>query len=223
MRPFALFLLLLSLASAAGAGTFPITSFEPDSTGRAPRDTVDRPVWIGVQGSPVVGGSMSTDPSDPKWDASGTPWVGLSAAWPWASPQEIWLAVGHERWEYALHAESIPFGNLLIPYISPLKVDQYMARTGIDWLIGRDLPVHMALGGGVGLGYGVGRIGQLPGSDWTVLGELLAHATTTVRLGARTRVGAGITGGPTFDFRDGASSVLHWELELRLEQAVGGR
>jgi len=222
------FCLLLALSvSTASAGTFPITSFGPDSTADhahdAQPDTVDLPVWVGIQCSPWVGGTRSTGGSDVEFDASGTPWVGVSTTWPWSSPHEAWLAFGYERWEYALHPETILFGNLVLPFISPVKVEQFMVRTGVDRLIGRDQPVGLALGGGLGLGYAVGRVGQLPGSEWTVPAELLAHAMTTVRLGARTRVSAGVIGGPTFDLRNGGDAMMHWELELRLERAVGRR
>src|SRR6185369_15796997 len=100
MRVVPFMLLVLCLPVTAFAGQ-PITSFAPDTTARhvhARADTVDRPVWLGIQYAPAVGdvgdaGSASTIASarGRGWDAEGTPWIGFGAAWPWAMPIEAWL------------------------------------------------------------------------------------------------------------------------------------
>jgi len=211
-------LLLLSCVSSASAGVFPITSFAPDTTA-APADTVSLPVWIGVQCSPVVGDSWVR--GQPRtWDTEGMPWLAFSAAWPWTGPHEVWLGIGYERWRYDIRPEAIPFPSLL-SLLNPVRLDQGTVRTGFDQLFGRGHVVSGALGGGLGLGLGYIHVGQLPGTEWSVFGEMLAHGLTYIRLDQNLRLGAGATGGLTFDLRNGGDPMWHWELEFRAERSTG--
>ena len=219
------FLLLALCVSTASAGVIPITSFGPDTSARATparADTVERPVWIGIQYSPVVGDAA--EPGQPRTgDAEAMPWLALSAAWPWTSPQEAWLAIGYEHWELKPRWETIPFAPVLLPLISPLTLDHATVRTGIDQVIARDHVVSAALGVGVGVGagYGVAVVGTLDKQNYIPL-EILAHARATVRAGARARIGFGISAGQTWLWAHGAvdNPFAHWELELRLEHAA---
>jgi hypothetical protein len=224
MRSLPSLLLLVLCASTATAGVIPITSFEPDTAWarrRAEADTVSLPVWVGIQVAPVVGDTWVR--GQPRmWDTEGTPWLAMSAAWPWTSPHEVWLGVGYERWRYELHAEAVPFPSVLLPLLNPLKLDQATLRTGFDQLIARGHLVSGALGGGVGLGLGFTRIGQLDGTEWSLLGETFARGLLYVRIGDRSRLGAGALGGPTFDFHHGGDPLWHWELEFHVERSVGG-
>jgi hypothetical protein len=215
------FLLLALWVSTATAGA-PITSFAPDTMAkRAPPDTVDRPVWVGLRASPFSGGSR--EPGHPDaWDTDGMPWVALSAAWPSTTASELWLALGYEHWSFAPNLETIPFGALLLPYVSPLVLDLVTLRTGVDGLICRDRLVSGAIGVGGGAGYGMARI---PVAHQNVVPlELLAHAFVYVRAGETTRIGLGASGGQTWLWSDGepGDPFLHWELALRFDIAVGG-
>jgi hypothetical protein len=214
--------LLLVCASTASAGTFPITTFEPDTAEarrRAQADTVSLPVWVGIQCAPVAGESGVVGQKG-TWDTEGMPWLALSGAWPWTAPLEVWAAVGYERWRYYLRPEAVPFAPLL-GLINPLKLDQVTVRTGFDVLIGRGHVVSGAFGPGMGLGIGWARVGEFPDSEWTVFAEPLVHALTYVQFAERARLGAGANGGFTYDIRHGGDPVWHWELEFRLETAVG--
>ena len=216
-------LLLLLCVSTASASTFPITSFEPDSTARhrAPRDTVDRPVWIGLQYSPAVG-DVGVFRQPRTFDAAGMPWLAFSAAWPWASPGETWLALGYARWEYSLRPEYVPFAPILLPLISPVTADEVLVRGGYNGLIARDHAVSGAIGGGFGFGVAYSRAGQLSGTEWTLVVDPLAHALLRGRIGRGVRVGAGAAAGVTYDMRHGGDPTWHWELEFQVERAVGG-
>jgi len=222
MKPLSCVPSLLLCASAAAAGTFPITSFAPDTAAVTAHGGAERrPMWLGIQWSPSVGGAeLAGHPH--AVDADGTPWVGVTMAWPWTSPCQPWLAFGYERWEYALDREADPFGGVLLPFISPVRLDHYTVRTGFDGLIGRDHAVSALVGAGWGFGYVVTRVGQLPGTDWTISLEGIAHGLLYVRTPGHTRIGAGVSAGPTLDLRDGGDLIMHWELELRLEHAGGG-
>lgn len=215
-------LLLPLLVSTASAGVFPITSFAPDTArAHARADTVSLPVWVGIQVAPVVGDSWVR--GEPRtWDAEGTPWLAMSAAWPWSSPHEVWLGVGYERWRYELRPEAIPFPGVLLPILNPVKQDQATVRTGLDQLIARAHRVSGALGVGGGLGVAFTRIGQLEGTDWSIVGETFARGLLYVRLSDKSRVGAGALGGPSFDLRHGGDPLWHWELEFHVERSVGG-
>jgi hypothetical protein len=215
-------LLLLLCVSTARAGTFPITSFEPDTTAKdAPRDTVDRPVWVGLHASPFAGGSR--EPGHPDaWDTGGMPLVALGAAWPATAASELWLALGYEHWSFALKHEWVSFAPGLLPYVSPLVLDLVTLRTGVDGLICRDRLVSGAIGVGGGTGYGAARI---PAARQNVVPlELLAHAFVYVRAGETTRIGLGTSGGQTWLWSDGelGDPFLHWEFALRFDIAVGG-
>jgi hypothetical protein len=83
------------------------------------------------------------------WDTQGTPWIAMSAAWPWTSPHEVWLAIGYERWRYHLRSDVVTFAPGLLPLINPLMLDQATVRTGFDQLIGRGHAVSGALGAGL--------------------------------------------------------------------------
>ena len=215
-------LLLLLCVSTAGASTFPITSFEPDTAEarrRAQADTVSLPVWVGVQVAPVVGDSWV--PGEPRsWDPGGMPWLAMSVAWPSTSPHETWLALGYERWRFKF-PPVIGFAPGPLSQLT-IDVDQATVRTGVDQLIARGHVVSGALGGGIGLGLGYASIGDFPGTEWSILGEALVHGLVYVRLGDRSRLGAGATVGPTYDFRHGGDPLWHWEFEFHLERAVGG-
>jgi hypothetical protein len=217
-----LLLALFTFASTARAQS--ITSFEPDTTGRAarrhaPRDTVERPVWIGIQVSPVTGAASELSSSERAWDASGMPWFGVSAAWPLSSPHQGWAALGLERWEFALRPETVPFADILLPLISPVKQEQLTGRVGIDRLIGRDRPVSAAVGVGFGLGVGFVSIPASTNTETVGSIELLVHALTYARVRDTIRVGIGVSGGPTFRVYNSSGRWQHWELELRLEHA----
>lgn len=216
-------LLLLLCVSTASAGTFPITTFEPDSTARhrAPRDTVERPVWVGIQYSPAVG-DVGVFQQPREFDAAGTPWLAFSAAWPWASPGETWLALGYGHWEYSLKPEYVPFASVLLPLINPLTTDEILIRAGADGLIAGDHAVSGAIGGGLGFGLAYTSVGQLPGTEWGLLVDPLVHALLRARIGRTARLGAGATAGLTYDVRHGGDPLWHWELEFRIERAVGG-
>lgn len=216
-------LLLVLCVSTANASTFPITSFEPDSTAhrRAPRDTVERPVWIGLQYSPV-GDAAEIQQHPRRFDTAGTPWIGFGAAWPWGSSGENWLALGYARWKYSLRSEYVPFPSIVLPIINPLTTDEIVLRAGADGLIYGDRAVSGAIGGGLGFGLAYSRLGQLPGTDWTLLVDPLVHTLLRARVGRAARLGAGATTGLKYDVRHGGDPLWHWELELRLERAVGG-
>lgn len=219
------FLLLAMGVSTASAGTFPISSFAPDTTTKhASRDTVDRPVWFGLQASPFAGGSHEPGQVD-VWDTNGTPWVGMRAAWPQTSPGEAWLAIGYEHWSFALKSDTLLFAPGLLPYVSPRVLDLLSLRVGADGLIYRDHVVSGAIGVGGGTGFGTARI---PVAHRNVVPlELLAHAFVYVRAGGTTRIGIGASGGETWLLSDGEISYpfVHWEFALRLEQAMvrGGK
>ena len=225
-------MLLLLCASTAGAGSFPITSFEPDTTARrhSSANTVSLPVWVGLQLAPLVGdsGEMAhssyLDGSVRPWDTEGTPWIGMSVAWPWTSPHESWLALGYEHWRYVhpLPPDSAlsAFGGELLAF-NTVTLDQGVVRAGFDQLIGRGHFVSGALGGGVGMGVGWTHVEQSSYTDWTLDGEALVHGLTYVRLGERTRIGGGATAGILFDFHHGGNPDWHWELEFRLDHTFG--
>ena len=217
-------LLLLLCVSTASASTFPITSFEPDSAWarrHAQADTVSLPLWVGIQVSPVAGESWVI--GQPRsWDTEGTPWIGMSVAWPWTTPREVWLAVGYERWRYKLRAGSVPFADVLLPLINPLKLDQATVRTGFDQLIARGHVVSGAIGGGAGIGLGYARVGDLPGTEWSILAEAFAHGLVYARMSDTARLGVGAIVGPTYDVRHGGDPLWHWELEFHVERSVGG-
>ena len=215
------FLLLALWVSTATAGA-PITSFEPDTMAKhAPRDTVDRPVWVGLHASPFAGGSR--EPGHPDaWDTGGMPWAGLNAAWSRATPTEAWLALGYEHWRFSLKHEWVSFAPGLLSYVSPLVLDLVTLRTGVDVLICRDRLVSGAIGVGGGAGYGVAKI---PAVEQNVVPlELLAHAFVYVRAGEATRIGVGASGGETWLWSDGdvGDPFAHWEFALRFDIAVGG-
>jgi len=224
-------LLVLCLPVTAFAGQ-PITSFAPDTTARhvhARADTVDRPVWLGIQYAPAVGdvgdaGSASTIASarGRGWDAEGTPWIGFGAAWPWAMPIEAWLAAGYEHWKFTSQQETVPFAPGPFTFLNTTTMDEYMLRGGFDVVIGRDHVVSAAVGPGLGVGSGYTRFEPYASNDWSMLGELLARGVARVRLGNATRVSAGATTGLAFDFRTQSNPLWHWELEFRIERSVGG-
>jgi hypothetical protein len=225
MRVFlSLLIAIFTLASTVRAQS--ITSFAPDTTNRAahrhaPRDTTERPVWIGLQVSPVTGvaSEVASSSAERAWDASGLPWLGISAAWPLSSPHQPWAALGFEEWKFALRPETVPFARPLLPFISPLTQIQLTGRVGIDQLIGRDRPVSAAVG--VGVGFGVGSVSIPVSTHSETVGsiEVLVHALTYVRLHDTVRVGVGVSGGPTFRVYNSTGEWEHWELELRLEHA----
>lgn len=197
-----------------------ITSFEPDTSsrakhGRSPADTIERPVWVGFQVSPVTGVVDGLYAKNRDWDTGGTPWVGLVVAWPLASSHQGWATAGYERWTYALHPQADPFG--LLPFISPVTVDQFAGRIGIDGLIGRDRPVSVAIGAGLGFGYGIVHVGSAFGSERTTCAEVIAHTLVYFRLSGVARAAIGASGGPTFQITNSSGAWQHWELELRLE------
>ena len=223
MRHVALMTLLLCLAARVRAQS--ITSFEPDTSARAARaraqaDRVDRPVWLGFQVSPVSGAVTGLYSSNRDWDTDGTPWVGLNVAWPLASPHQGWFTAGYEHWSFTLHPEADPFGGLLLPYLSPVTMDQFVGRIGIDRLIRRDRAVSVAIGAGFGVGLGFVSVGLLPGTEKTASVEVIAHSLVLFKLGDAARAAIGASGGPTFQTYNSSGAWQHWELELRLDQAL---
>jgi hypothetical protein len=82
--------------------------------------------------------------------------------------------------------------------------------------------VSGALGVGGGLGLAFTRIGQLEGTDWSIVSETFARGLLYVRLDDKSRIGAGALGGPSFDLRHGGDPLWHWELEFHVERSVGG-
>ena len=215
------FLLITMCVSTASAGTFPISSFAPDTTTKqAARDTVNRPVWFGVQASPFPGGSH--EPGHPSaWDTGGMPWAGIKVAWPQKSPSEAWLALGYEHWSFALKSDPL-FAPGLLSFLSPVVLDMFSVRTGVDGLIGRGHVVSGAIGVGGGTGFGKAKI---PVAQQNVVPwELLAHAFVYVRAGGTMRIGVGASGGETWLWSNGGlgDPFVHWEFALRVEQTVGG-
>jgi hypothetical protein len=215
----------------------PITSFRTDSATDAARDTTHRPAWFGLQASPIVGGS---DPSGRQsWNADGTPWVALSGAWPFSPVNEAWVALGYEHWKYTLRSTSVPLGDIVLPYVNnPLELNQFTARFGIDQLIVPDRGVSGAFGLGFGTGYGVSNIGEPAGRSFPfnfyelafddrryIPFEFLAHALVYFRAAETMRIGAGVSGGPTWLLmnKNFTEPVFHWELALRLEQSMSRR
>src|SRR5690349_13845574 len=218
---FVLSLLVAVCALAPPVRAQSITSFEPDTSARAkraraPADSVERPVWVGFQVSPVTGVVDGLYAKNRDWDTGGTPWVGFVVAWPLASSHQGWATAGYEHWTFALHPEADPFG--LLPYISPVTVDQFAGRIGIDGLMGRDRAVSVAIGAGVGLGLGIVEVGSAFGSEKTGCVEVIAHALVYFRLSSVARAAIGASGGPTFQIYNSSGAWQHWELELRLER-----
>ena len=227
--PFVLLVLCVPVTAFAGQ---PITSFAPDTTARhvhARADTVDRPVWLGIQYAPAVGdagdaGSAVTLAAARRraWEAEGTPWIGFGAAWPWAMPVESWLAGGYEHWKYTSQPETIPFAPGLLGSLDPGIVDEYVLRGGFDFIIGRDHAANVAVGPGLGAGLAYTRVEPYARNDWSMIGELLVRGVARARLGNATRLSAGATTGLSFDFRTQSDPLWHWELEFRIERSVGG-
>jgi hypothetical protein len=213
---------LFTLAWTARAQS--ITSFEPDTAGRAarrhaPRDPAERPTWVSLQVAPVTGVVSELDQQNGAWDVHGTPWIGVGVAWPLASSNQGWAALGYETFVFDLRPETVPFGPLFAPFISPLIQEQLMGRIGIDQLIRRDRAVSAAIGVGFGVGAGVASIPADLHPKTNVSVEVLAHAITYFRVRDTFRVGVGASGGPTYWIVNSSGAWLHGELELRLEHA----
>ena len=136
-------------------------------------------------------------------------------------PSEAWLALGYEHWSFALKQGTVPIGALL-PYVSPVVLDMFSLRAGVDGLIGRDHVVSGAIGVGGGTGFGTAKI---PVARQNVVPlEMLAHAFVYVRAGGTMRIGVGASGGQTWLWSEGelGEPFLHWEFALRFERAFGG-
>jgi len=220
----ALFCLLATSASAQS-----ITSFAPDTTSdaarhRTPPDMVDVPVWFGLELAPWAGPASRFESQELTEVGHSTPWLGVSAAWPWKGPQQGWLSAGYSHWEFdpLLGVTSTPSGPGVLIVQLPLSLDRFMVRTGVDQLIGRDHIVSGAIGLGAGAGFGWAQAGLLLQSVSVATGELVAHAFVFVRPVPTIRLGVGASGAVSAEYLDGeiTGPWQHVELVLRLEQAL---
>jgi len=228
MRFAALLLFMLSVTSIAHAQS--ITSFAPDTTANArhvgtPPDAVDIPVWLGVQFAPIPGVTSKLQGQERTDAQNCTPWIGVGAAWPWASPRETWLDVGYQHWEFAGTYKDVALvggGFIVVPDIDPLALDQLSARFGIDQWFWKPNRVSATIGAGLGVGSGWVQAPSAAESNVLLTTEFVARTLVTFKLSPRVRLGLGATG--SVAYASGGSIVNGWwqhlEFVLRLEQSM---
>ena len=222
MRPGAFMSLLLCVATTASAQS--ITSFAPDTTNRvaAPdKNTVDIPVWIGAQLSPLPWLSSKLEARELAEQSGSLPWIGVGATWPWAGPQQGWIDIGYQHWRFG-ESSAFPLSPGTFVLFQPFSLDRFTVRAGVDQVLGRDRPLSLALG--VGIGFGTGFVQQAILDDAKLLanGELIAHALVFIRVGPKTRLGVGASGVVSLELAGGefAGPWNHLELVFRLDQML---
>jgi hypothetical protein len=232
MRLVTLWCLSLGLV-AASAQAQSITSFEPDTASqsareRTPPDMVDIPVWFGWQLSPGALAASTLERSKLALggrDASNLPWVGVSAAWPWASNHQGWFDAGYEHWQFESQFDAVPFagGGTGFTYEGRnVGLDEFAVRAGVDQLVGR--ADHPWAAFGVGLGSGMGWLRQSAyGADAVFSAEFITHAHVYVQPSRTTRFALGAAGAIAFESSRGLQRFSPWshvELSLRVERAL---
>jgi len=222
--------LLLSLCLVGPSAAQSITSFGADTTANArhtgtPPDAVDIPVWLGVQFAPIPGVTSKLQGQERTDAQNCTPWLGVGAVWPWASPRTTWLDVGYQHWEFAgtyTVMDIVGGGTIVVPDIDPLALDQLTARFGIDQWFWQPSRVSAAVGAGIGVGSGWLQAPSAVESNVLLTTEVVARALVYLKLNPRVRLGLGATG--SVAYASGGSIANGWwqhvEFVLRLEQSM---
>lgn len=228
MRPATLLLLMSFVPTIARSQS--ITSFGPDSTTNAvphatPADMVDLPVWLNIQFAPIPGTTSELQGQERTDAQNCTPWIGVGATWPWASPRQTWLDAGYQHWEFAGTyglEDLVGGGSILVPIIDPIALDQFTIRAGIDQLLWQPNRVSAALGAGLGVGSGWLQAPSVTESNVLLTTEFVAHALVYFKMSPRVRLGLGASG--SVAYASGGSIANGWwqhlEFVLKLEQAM---
>lgn len=233
-----LFFALLAAVPVHAAG---ITSFEPDTTTRPPRERRERepmtetPYWSGSSWS--FGTEYLRAADRGALERLGTVEYALTATFPHRSHRQSWLEFSYGRWLLTSDFTStILFPGETVPrpilFRSKYDIGIAMLRGGLEQRIGRRTRPWATAGAGVGLGAGGTKLAALDAN---------ARATLYAYPSDQTRIGLQLSGGPlwlssdprTFlpgEDRSPSSPVrrhyaaaLRFERRMRYPQALGER